>query len=262
MSKNLFCESNDLHNEADVEQVFARRLIEYLDYTDKQIRPKDTLEALTVGGIRGQQALYRPDFAIKVGDDVRWILEAKSPDENLDKHLWQPKGYCAVLNGQYTDSNPVQYYVLSNGNETRLYKWDVNEPILVLRFAEIIEGNPKFVKFMNFLDPKQFIQKPAKNTSKLHVLEKRPIGDVNAAFAWCHQHIYKKDNISQAAAFTEFTKVEFLKLLSDRTIRDKYPEVIVNDAVEIPLEDVRFSLSWINYQKKHTPNPLDDILFP
>jgi type I restriction enzyme M protein len=260
--KNLFCRAEDLRNEADVEQIFARRLIEYIGYEDRQIRPKDSLTQLTVGGMRGTEALYRPDFAMKVGNLVRWIFEAKSPDEDLDRHLWQPRGYCTLLNGQYRTENPVRYFVLSNGFKTRLYQWDVNEPILELDFDEIDKPKKGFKKLISCLSPDNFarLQRTERDGDK-HRLEKRSLEDVNAAFAWCHQEIYRKDNISQGAAFTEFVKVIFLKLLSDRILRDKYPHVVIEESVEVPADDVRFSTTWIENQERHTPNPLDSIQF-
>lgn len=51
--EDLFC-SHDAHrNEAEVEQIFARRLIEALGYPDRDIRPKAALEELSVGKERG-----------------------------------------------------------------------------------------------------------------------------------------------------------------------------------------------------------------
>ena len=47
--KNLFCDILDLSNESDVEQSFARRLVEALGYPDRAIRTKETLERLSVG---------------------------------------------------------------------------------------------------------------------------------------------------------------------------------------------------------------------
>ncbi len=260
--RNLFCRLDDLMNEADVEQIFARRLIEYLGYEDRQIRPKDSLTKLTVGGMRGTEAQYRPDFAIKVGNQVRWILEAKSPNEDLDHHLWQPRGYCTLLNGQYRTENPVLYFVLSNGFKTRLYQWDVNDPIVELDFDEMDKSKLGFQKLVDYLSSDKFARPRASEMDgDMHRLEKRPLEDVNAVFAWCHQEIYKKDNISQAAAFTEFVKVVFLKLLSDRKLRDKHPSVLVEESVEVPADDVSFSTRWIEAQERHTPNPLDSIQF-
>jgi hypothetical protein len=52
--KNQFCESDSLGNEAGVEQNFVRRLLQDLGYSDAEILPKRILDALVVGGMRGQ----------------------------------------------------------------------------------------------------------------------------------------------------------------------------------------------------------------
>ena len=36
--RNVFCDSNDLHNEADVEALFAEPLLNALGYPDNRIR--------------------------------------------------------------------------------------------------------------------------------------------------------------------------------------------------------------------------------
>jgi type I restriction enzyme M protein len=84
---------------------------------------------------------------------------------------------------------------------------------------------------------------------------------VNAAFSWCHQHIYRKGDISQAAGFEEFVKVVFLKLLSDRRVKEKYPELAAREVFDVPAADVRFSSRWIRDRESDTPNPLDTIQF-
>lgn len=262
--KNLFCSIDDLINEADVEQIFTRRLIEYIGYKDPQIRPKNSLTELAVGEMRGSEALYRPDFAVKIKSVVRWIFEVKSPNENIDSHVKQPREYCRLINGQYRTENPVQYFVLSNGSRTRLYQWDVNEPILELDFGDVSESNEKFKQFISFLLPNNFSTSSDDYSTAdidVHRLEKRSLEEVNAAFAWCHQEIYRKDNINQAAAFTEFVKVVFLKLLSDRKMRDKYPNFVVEEAIDVPADEVNFSTKWIESQEKQISNPLDTIQF-
>ena len=259
--ENEFCRLDDLKNEADVEQAFLRRLLESLGYDDNAIRPKHSLTKLTVGGMKGQSANYRPDFALKVGLHVRWIVEAKAPGENLDKHIWQPRGYCTLLNGEYREDNPVKYFLLSNGAKTRLYQWDVNEPLLELNFAEFSDGNKSYAKLTKLLSPTAFKTRVVAPVSPTYRLEKRPLEEVNAAFAWCHQYIHKKDNISQAEGFTEFVKVIFLKLLSDRRLREKYPNALAEEVIEVPKEEVQFSTHWLEQEEKNTPNPLDSIQF-
>jgi type I restriction enzyme M protein len=84
---------------------------------------------------------------------------------------------------------------------------------------------------------------------------------VTAAFAFCHQHIYRKDDISQSAAFTEFVKLISLKLMSDRAIRDRHPEILKEDVIEVPVAEVDFSLHWIDQNERNANNPINDIQF-
>ena len=95
--RNLFCEDSDLRDEEDVVQNFGRRFIEALGYSDKAIRPKTSLERLSVGNV-GDDRYHRPDFAMKSGGHIRWILEAKAPGEHLDRHYDQANRYCQSLN--------------------------------------------------------------------------------------------------------------------------------------------------------------------
>ncbi len=92
-------------------------------------------------------------------------------------------------------------------------------------------------------------------------MQRPTIADVNAAFTWCHQHIYRKDNISQSDAFSEFVKLISLKLLSDRRIRDNHPEVLERDEFEIPSGEVQFSHAWIEANEQNAANPVSDIIF-
>ncbi|MBO6112602.1 MAG: N-6 DNA methylase [Lachnospiraceae bacterium] len=263
MSVNMFCDSKNLHNEADVEQFFVIRLLKDLHYPDNAIRPKTSLSQLTIGGLRDiPKSSYKPDYALKKSRRIRWIVEVKAPSENLNNHVWQPKGYCMLLNGQYSNNNPVQYYVLTNSKQTRIYKWDVNDPVLELKFEDFKASNAKYKKFKDILDWNNITA--VKETTVKDAdfcITKQDIETVNSAFLWCHQHIYKKDNISQGEAFSEFVKIIALKLLSDKKIKEKYPEIIAENEVVVPENDVEFSSAWIKKEQSVTNNPLSDIRF-
>ena len=131
--RNLFCDHSDLRNEADVEQNFARRLIEALGYSDKAIRPKEALETLSIGDM-GDTGRHRPDFAMKVAGHIRWVFEVKSPGEPVDKHFGQASGYCEAINTSYSAAGPVRFFVLSNGIETKIFEMGRTQPILTLGF--------------------------------------------------------------------------------------------------------------------------------
>lgn len=214
--RNKYCSYDTLHNEADVEQNFVRRMLEDLGYNDREIRPKDSLRALTVGGLRGKrQALYRPDFALLINGAVRCLIEAKEPGTDLDDHEWQVRAYAVLLNGEASGDRPVRHYVLTNGTETRVYHVDRNKPLFTLPFTSFEDGTAKFDELRGLLGRNSIVTNISRSVETLE-MERPTIGDVNAAFSWCHQHIYKKDNISQSDAFSEFVKLISLKLLSDR----------------------------------------------
>jgi len=254
----------DLHNEADVEQLFLCRLLGALQYPDDAIRPKESLSSLIVGGMRGiPQREYRPDFALKKHRRIRWIIEAKSPDESLERHVWQPKGYCMLLNGEFRNSNPTKYYMLTNGKKTRLYRWDRNACELELDFSDFVDGNAKYERLKQFIAWTNLNiehEQSAQENCDFCIV-KENLSEVNAAFAWCHQHIYRKDNISQGEAFSEFVKLVALKLMSDRQIKDKHPEALAEKAIYVPSTEVKFSTKWIDSESENSPNPISDIQF-
>ncbi|MBI2078190.1 MAG: N-6 DNA methylase [Euryarchaeota archaeon] len=260
--RNKFCTTADLGNESAVEQFFAVRLLRDLGYKNGQIRPKTSLKQLSVKrGRTDRTEKYRPDYGIVLDAKVRWILEAKDTKESLDKWVWQPAAYAFELNTRDDKENPVQWYAITNALEFRVYEWDAKDPLITLAFADFVDGNAKFAKLKVMLGASvvtKLIKKgPSSKAGPRLTLRRASIEEVNAAFNWCHQHIHKKDNISQAAAFSEFVKVIFLKLLSDRDIRDKHPEAPAGKDIEVPESEVKFSRAWLDARKGDSPNPLD-----
>ena len=256
--QNLFCNINDLDNESDVEQAFARRLLESLDYPDRAIRTKATLEHLSVGKAVGD--LHKPDFALKSGGHLRWILEAKHPNENLANHVDQARGYCDAINAPYAPPGPVVYFVLTNAKTTNLYRVADAEPLLSLDFDAFAVGNDRYEAFVQRMRADAFTAPSSFDAaSDMLCFTKPGIAEVNAVFTKCHQRIYESDHISQAAGFVEFVKLITLKLLSDKKIRDKYPGLVAERRFEHPADEVSFSVRWINTQS--TANPVNSILF-
>ena len=258
--RNIFCNLRDLRNEADVEQNFARRLIEALGYPDNAIRPKAALEELSVGPLGGAEK-YRPDFAVKASAHIRWILEAKAPSERLDNHFDQAYGYCEAINNSYANANPVRYFILTNGVETRIYEAGTTVPIFTLRFEHFSESNNGYRSLKEMLRPGMFSGNAIPADADVIHFVKPSIAEVNHVFAKCHQHIHQSDHISQAKGFEEFVKLITLKLLSDKKVKEKYPGVFVEKSFDHPSDEVTFSLHWVKNHEQSTPNPVDSILF-
>ncbi len=239
------------------------KLLRELGFQDEQIKPKYSLEELSVKKLNSRRAIkYRPDYGIAVDRKIRMIVEVKSPAERVENHILQARDYCATINGEYETQKPIKYFILSNGYKTILYKYDLNTPVLELDFEDFTNENDKFLKLKELTSKKNLTNNDdILDNDNFLILKKAPLKDVNEAFSWCHQFIYKNDNISQGAAFMEFVKIVALKLLSDRNIRDKYPKEVEKDEFKISLTDVRFSRKLLAEQEKHTANPLSSIWF-
>lgn len=260
-----FCARTDLNNESDVELFFIGPLLTYLGYKNSQIKNKQTLKELGVRkSPRGKAINYRPDFLVMASTSAKFLVEAKSPSENLDDWTWQPKAYSVMLNSEYQQSNPVQYYILSNGLETRVYRWDYDNPVYRRLHSEMAIASPSLDELRDILSPSALKSASDISGSKMSLLElsKPGIEEINEAFARCHQLIYKNDNISQSAAFFEFVKIIALKLISDKHIRDSLGTDTTNkDKFSVDASKVKFSIAWVEAQEQNSINPLSDIWF-
>ena len=265
----IWCKRDDLTNEASVEQFFISRLLsDGLGYRDSQIKPKTSLSKLTVG--RGsRQTKYKPDYALFVNNIPRCIIDAKSPDETLEDWIEQCSGYCLALNRKFS-TNPVRYFVLSNGIATQLYAWDADEPILSLSFTDFVWGNPKYERLRAILAPDKIAEAtpdaiPASPERDFKLT--RPTAEqARQLFASCHKAIWKSEVCSPSFAFIEFVKVMFVKLWEDKRVR--FSEATSkhfargSDAATVPASSVYFSTHWIeNREKEGAKHPIDTILF-
>lgn len=263
VSKNMLCDESDLRNESSVESHFFLPLVKnVLGYKGKDVRTKETIDNLSVSSGR-KSVLFRPDFAIARRGHIRWICDAKAPSEKLDNWKGQCKSYCHELNARYeAGENPVSFYVLTNGIETKVYNWDSDKPVVVLQFSDFVKGNAKLNKFVKILgaDSDTFLSSPEKQAPVL-LIGKKSANDLNADFAWCHDQIHKKDALSYTAAFMEFVKLIFLKLLSDKDLHANFPnfgdpDVAVVQIVD-PAKKVRFSSARLAAAEAHgVDNPM------
>ncbi len=262
MVDSKFGKLADLSNEATVEQFFVARLLKDLGYKDAQIKPKVTIDELKISKGRTSEK-WRPDYGITVGSKVRWIIEAKGVEEDLDEWVGQSQSYCLALNSLQPD-NPVEFFMLTNGVTTRVYRWDDATPLAEASFGDFVDDNQAYATIRSLLGPEAFKATPAAApvAKGEHILRRHSVSDLNTDFAWAHRLIYKRDNLSYNAAFMEFVKVIFLKLHSDREAHaDPNLRTLDDRSIVVPAESVKFSTAWIKSREADTPSPLDAILF-
>lgn len=259
---NNFCRAKDLSNEASVEQFFVNRLLKALGYEDSEIKPKTAIDELKIGKGRKKEP-WKPDYMIVCKKKPRWIVDAKSPTENPEDFIDQGGGYCFAVN-QKIEGNPVHYFMLTNGFLTRVYRWDSDEPILSLRFADFVNGNTKYESLRKLLGANVartgWIE--TKQPVVPHRIYRPNMEEAKKTFIRCHRIIWKADKVGPQGAFERFAKILFVKLWEDRRLRNNADYLAaIGRGDPLPADAVRFSTRWIEQQETNSENPIDRILF-
>ncbi|HZV69855.1 MAG TPA: N-6 DNA methylase [Saprospiraceae bacterium] len=261
-SLNKFCDSSDLINEASVESFFVLRLLKDLGYKDSEIATKKSIQELKIPKGRKQEN-YRPDYIISSKKLPRWIIDAKGTYERVDNFSYQCAGYALMINRKYTQK-PVRFYMLTNGLLTRVYLWDQEEAIMSLRFTDFFDNNIKYQALKSLLSSNTIKETPIKEHKQRtgHLLKRPSMDGIKRAFQRCHRIIWKAEKMSPQASFVAFAKLLFVKLWEDRRLRDN-PVLLsaIGNGDPLPINEVRFSVHWINEQEINRPNPVDLILF-
>ena len=253
---NKFCCSADLTNEASVESFFVLRLLADLHYENGEIMPKKSIEEIRIPRGRSREP-YKPDFMLKVSGKPRWLIDTKSVSENIENYTYQGSGYALAINRKFED-NPLKHYMLTNGLLTRIYVWDREEPVLSLRFADFIDGNPRYEALKRMLGAEVMRRGAGVDAAHGgHTMQRPDMDVIKKVFARCHYIIWKAEKISPQAAFVEFAKLLFVKLWEDRKIRDD-PALLglICRGEPLPHDKVRFSTRWIAKQEADAPNPI------
>jgi len=246
--KNKFCEKSALRNESDVEQFFVARLLKDLGYKDINILTKHAIPAYVIGKGQKRQS-HIPDYQLRIGKTPTLIIEAKHPEESIDKYITEAQDYAIVVNRGFIGKNPIQFVLATNGMKTKLARVDENKPVLELGFEDFSDSNEKYKKLKELISFNSF--KRGIITPKEEVFEFRTpdLAELKGVFKQAHDLIRRKQKIGPKKAFYEFTKVLFVKMNEDKKIQEKQEK-----GEEVSIKDFKFSIhaietineNWIN----------------
>jgi len=246
--KNKFCEKSVLRNESDVEQFFVARLLKDLGYKDINILTKHAIPAYVIGKGQKRQS-HIPDYQVRVGKTPVVIIEAKHPDESIDKYITEAQDYATVVNRGFIGKNPIRYVLATNGIKTKLAKVDENKVLLDLNFEDFANGNEKYKKLQEYISLETSKKSPTITKEEVFEFRTPDLAELKGVFKQAHDLIRRKQKIGPKKAFYEFTKLLFVKMNEDKKIEDKF------DAKEaVSIDDFNFSIhkiektneSWIN----------------
>ncbi len=152
----MFCTSEDLANESDVEQKFLWPLLTTaspigLGYQLVDIKTKPDIRRLKIDKGRAEK-LYHPDYVIVIAGIPVFVIEAKHPDEDPVAALREARLYAQELNASFpTGINPCNRIVASNGLLTVSSPVDQTEPDITVPLHEVAATSPQFARFCEVL---------------------------------------------------------------------------------------------------------------
>lgn len=113
-------------NESEVEsKLIVQYLLPQLGYS-----PDEWYQEVAFGSIRLDFLAFATQvipFVLDANSPLSVVMEAKHPNQNLDRHIYRLKHYLNSLN--------VQYGLLTNGKELRIYKKSQNDIKLLFQCA-------------------------------------------------------------------------------------------------------------------------------
>jgi hypothetical protein len=137
-----YCSLADIHEESDVEQKFLWPLLtsllpEGLGYAPSDLRTKSTIRFLVIDKGESQKR-HRPDYIVLIAGLPVLVIEAKHPDETLDKALREARLYAAEINSLYKHGfNPCVRVLVSNAKETLSAPSDTAEVDFSIKFDDV-----------------------------------------------------------------------------------------------------------------------------
>lgn len=145
----------NLHNESDVEQKLIMPLLTKpspfgLGFGLSSIRTKPNTRRLTIGK-GSDKKLYYPDYIVVLFGIPIVVVEAKSPDEEVEEGYREARLYAAELNAQFPAGvNPVSTVICSNGKCVLAGRWDNSEPVHKVDCTMFEPSNESFANLLDF----------------------------------------------------------------------------------------------------------------
>ena len=263
-SKNKFCKIKNLKNESDVEQFFVIRLLNDLGYEDDFIRTKTEIAPTFIGKGRKRRE-YVPDYIVYIDEEQSepvLIIDAKSPDVDAEEGVSDAQLYTNIIRRDLSLPKPDQYCIGTNGIRFVVRHYDSNQTEHDLSFLDFQDGNDKFDSLREHISFSSLLQKKHQPIVDGIVFKRVDPDKLRNILEACHKLIWKTEKSSPSATFYEFAKLMFIKLNEDKKMHQT-PGLkrLIDSGRPVPLDQVDFSVYWIEKQEKSDRHPVDTILF-
>lgn len=180
------------------------------------------------------------------------IIEAKSPDVNIEEYVHEAQEYATFINRSFIGNNPIKFCITTNGISTIVNRPDENKPLLKMKFTDFDNGKSLFVELKNYLSISQLRKKTS--GERRFEFKKPEIDELRAVLYSAHNKIRSSEKIGPKKAFYEFTKLLFIKMNEDKKMEEK---ILQGETVGV--EDFAFSTQYIDRQSKFVSNPINQL---
>ncbi|MEY4768918.1 MAG: hypothetical protein RL637_1557 [Pseudomonadota bacterium] len=122
--------------EDSVRELLILPLLQALGYQQTQIVRSKTFINPFVKIASGKRKLQQtPDYLLKIADNYAWVLDAKSPNQNIKNGDHVEQVYFYAIHPEVRTT----FFALCNGRAFSLFRQDIQEPILYFELKEIAD---------------------------------------------------------------------------------------------------------------------------
>jgi hypothetical protein len=151
---------SEFRTESDVEQKLVYPFLvhpSFMDIPAEWIRTKEYMEPTEIDKGAGKRVGYIPDYSIWRSGFPLVIVEAKRPDEPIQKAVREAHLYASRINNRYPPNvNPIAYVLACNGEQFALASSDSETGVLHATTADLCPGTDILAAFKAVLNKDEF----------------------------------------------------------------------------------------------------------
>jgi type I site-specific restriction endonuclease len=151
---------SEFHTEGDVEQKLVYPFLvhpSFMDIPAEWVRTKEYMEPTEIDKGAGKRVGYIPDYSVWRSGFPLLVVEAKRPDEAIEKAVREAHLYANRINNRYPPNvNPIAYVLACNGEQFALASSDSETGVLYARTTDLRPGADILAAFKAILNKDDF----------------------------------------------------------------------------------------------------------
>jgi hypothetical protein len=147
---------SEVQTESDVEQKIIYPFLvhpSFLGIPHEWVRTKEYMEPTDIDKSADKRYGYIPDYSVWRNGFPLLIVEAKPPDDPIEKALREAQLYASRINNRYPPGvSPISYVLASNGAQFAVAAWDSETQVLYAKLEDMRPGTDILAAYKNVLN--------------------------------------------------------------------------------------------------------------